>query len=338
MQTRGGPAANFDQQSAVVLHCAGLLGHCPQVLIEVIRALIDDVPLVAIVRTEEQRRDLITLLVDWGLPAHNLTYVRIPAAGLWLRDYAPAFMRSPDGRLSVITSDPDPARPDDALAASHLAGALGLPVTRIPLSLAGGNLLANGHGLAVMTQAVIAANQPRRYDGRAVAGLLHRHCGISQCVMLKPLRGERTGNVDRFATFVTPDTIVVGQYDADADPLSAATLDENASILARLRMLDGRNLRVVRVPMPPNRGGIWRSYTNVIFANGKLLMPTYPTIDPRGARAAAQVYESLLPDCKVIPIDCDALIEYGGALRCVSTAVPTSPELSASSARSSGSA
>jgi agmatine/peptidylarginine deiminase len=156
--------------------------------------------------------------------------------------------------------------------------------------------------------------------------------------MLKPLRGERTGHVDVFASFATPDTIVIGRYDASADPVNAAVLDENASILSRVRMLDGRPLRVARIPMPPSRGGVWRSYTKVIYANGKVLMPSYPTLDPRGFRTASEAYSRLLPEWKVIPIDCDALVEYGGALRCVSTTVPGSPRLSASSARSSESA
>jgi hypothetical protein len=135
-------------------------------------------------------------------------------------------------------------------------------------------------------------------------------------VFLEPLVGEQTGHVDMFATFVSSDVVVVGEYSPDADPLNAEILDRNAQRLAAVRTSRGP-LRVLRIPMPPHTLDVWRTYTNVLFANGTLVVPTYPGIDPQGEAEALAIYKHLLPGWTVVGVDCNRLIEWGGAVHCV---------------------
>ena len=81
-------------------------------------------------------------------------------------------------------------------------------------------------------------------------------------------------------------------------------------------------LRVIRIPMPPHKDGNWRTYTNVVFANGALLVPVYRGVDRAGREKALELFARLLPGWQVIGIDCTTLIQGGGALRCISTGVP----------------
>jgi len=81
--------------------------------------------------------------------------------------------------------------------------------------------------------------------------------------------------------------------------------------------IDGRKIRVVRVPMPHHHDDIWRSHTNVVYLNGLLLVPTYPATDDEGAMQAVATYQKLLPTWRVQPIDAEALATLGGALHCV---------------------
>ena len=74
--------------------------------------------------------------------------------------------------------------------------------------------------------------------------------------------------------------------------------------------------------MPPYNGKFCRTYTNVIYANGRVLVPHYPDVDPGLERAAHGVYRSLLRGWDVVPIDCGNVIVGGGALRCLSAHVP----------------
>ncbi len=45
-------------------------------------------------------------------------------------------------------------------------------------------------------------------------------------------------------------------------------------------------MQVVRIPMPSHKDGNWRTYTNVIYANGVVLVPQYPDADAELDRVA----------------------------------------------------
>jgi agmatine deiminase len=128
--------------------------------------------------------------------------------------------------------------------------------------------------------------------------------------------GESTGHVDMFATFTSPDTIVVGQFNPHFDAVNAQILDRNAEQLAQVRTRRGR-LYVERMAMPHHHDGIWRTYTNVVYANRVVLVPVYPETDPDGSREALSLYSRLLPERKVVGINAENLSALGGALHCV---------------------
>jgi agmatine/peptidylarginine deiminase len=154
-----------------------------------------------------------------------------------------------------------------------------------------------------------------------VGYLLNRYYGFEQAIALEALAGEETAHVDLFAAFTTADTVVVGQYDPDVDRKNAELLDRNAERLGSITTSVGR-LKVERIPMPTNAGGVWRSYTNVIFANGTLLVPVYNDVKDPGREQALETYARLLPGWEIKTIDATRLIRNRGALRCVSVNVP----------------
>jgi agmatine/peptidylarginine deiminase len=134
--------------------------------------------------------------------------------------------------------------------------------------------------------------------------------------MLESLVGERTGHVDMFATFTSPTTVLVGAYTEEQDPDNAAILDRNAARLSQVRTSQGP-LRVVRIPMPPHDNNTWRTYTNVVYANGVVLVPIYPSLDHAGRRLALEIFSKELPTWKVVGIDATEIIEIDGALHCM---------------------
>ena len=81
-------------------------------------------------------------------------------------------------------------------------------------------------------------------------------------------------------------------------------------------------MQVYRIPMPPRWGAAWRSYTNIILANGILLMPSFSDVDPAIEDAAEEVYRTLLPAWEVKRINCDALVKEEGQLHCMSYNLP----------------
>ena len=118
-----------------------------------------------------------------------------------------------------------------------------------------------------------------------------------------------------FATFVDKYTVIVGQYDRRIDQVNAAILDRNANALANTR-INGHNLRVIRVPMPTNRDGVWRTYTNVIYANGVVLMPCYRGDKTTDLAKAKKAFSDAMPGWDVETVVADDLIVQDGALHC----------------------
>ena len=149
--------------------------------------------------------------------------------------------------------------------------------------------------------------------------------GARQIVALEHLSGEGTGHIDMYACFTSPDTILVGEYDEFVDPDNAAALDRNAARLAEVPIGSGK-LKVIRVPMPTNQDGVWRSFTNVIFANGTLLVPAYPDVDLSGGERALAIYCRLLPGWRVFGVDVSTMARHQGGLRCVTLYVPETGE------------
>jgi agmatine/peptidylarginine deiminase len=322
MHTNNCMPADFEKQSAIVLGCNELFPYHPRVLVELCAALIDKIALIAIVENEEQRKQVITLLCDWGLPAHLLHFVSLPVKGMWVRDYGPAFVRAREGAITILDAEYlETDRPEDDKAPSELAALLRLPVSPVPLICEGGNLLSNGQGLCLTTAALANRNATRGYSMQKVSDILAAYYGFRQVMVLKPLISEPTGHIDMFATFVTPNVVVVGRYDPKIDPVNADVLDENARILSASRTAFGP-LRVVRIPMPSNRGGIWKTFTNVIYANGTLIMPTYGAAELEAQKEAVATYQRLLPDWEIVGIDATTVIKQRGSLRCVSINIP----------------
>lgn len=312
--------ADYERQSAILIGVNELLPHHPHILTGLVSALIDRLPVIAVITGEEQRRDLLTTLCDWGLPAHRVHAIRSPAIGLWVRDYGPSFVKR-DGRVCVLDAKywyPD--RPDDDQFPTDLARLLDVDVRDVPLTVEGGNLLSNGRGLAVTSTVLLNRNAPR-FTPQQVLKEMTAHYGFRTVSCLPPLKTGMTDHSDMFATFTSPDTILLGKYEASEDPVNAALLDRAAAAMRGLDTGVGP-LKVERIPMPPHRDGIWRTYTNAVYANDVVVVPTYAGVDDRIEREALDTYRRLLPGRDVVTVEATSLARTGGALRCVTLNIP----------------
>jgi len=312
----------FEPQSAMLVSCGILAGSYPEEFVALVRALDGHIPLIGLVDCEADRRMAVTLLSDWGISPDVIQFVCLPARTPWIRDYGPTFVRLATGQ--VVLLDPEyhiAALRDEDATPVGLAHLLRLPYAQVPVLLEGGNLIGNGRGLAVTTTHLMRRNAPRGLTQQEMGRILHEFYGLRQWTVLHPLTTELTGHVDMFVTFTAPDTVLVGAYDPRIDPINAEVLDDNAAILAQVRTATGP-LRVERIPMPTNHGSTFRTYTNVVYANGVVLMPTYPDADRRAEALARQTYERLLPGWRVEPIHVPELTKQQGALRCATLNVP----------------
>ncbi len=274
-----------------------------------------------LVRHEQHRQAVADQFQQAGGAASRLRFLPLPFANAWVRDFGPVVVKSFDGgfdmldfRTTLNITEASPERQLDDDVPQRVAAALGLKAVSVPLVLDGGNLLSNGAGLCISTHELQSANPGKSYE--EIAALVREYLGGDQLILLEPLAGERTKHVDMFCTFTAPDTVVIAECNPAADPQNAAILDRNAEQLAQVRTHCGP-LKVVRIPLPPPpERNQWATYTNVIYANGLLLVPSYAGVDAAIEQQVLATYRRLLPTWKVQSIDATTLLRGLGSLHC----------------------
>jgi agmatine/peptidylarginine deiminase len=315
----------FEHQDALMLGVNELLEYHPQTLCDLVGAIGGRMEIVALISSADQQQRTIDLLTSHQIPTDHIHFFLWPASSMWVQDFGPVIsvgreLRVLDFTYQFLERDVENQLPL-AFAATY-----GMKIEHVHLSMEGGNLLSNGRGLCLSSSSLIAENESRKYDLQKVGGILQHYFHFKQWTYMTPLIGEPTGHVDMFATFTSPTTVLVGAYESGDDPQNTALLEESARTLAEVK-IDGEPLRVVRIPMPPHRDGLWRTYTNVIFANGVVLVPQYPDCCPELDRRALEIYREVLPDWQVVGINASTLIAKRGSLHCCSLNLPIMPSL-----------
>lgn len=317
LQSIGTLPGEFERQQAMLLACDPLVQSLPKLFTDLVQRLNGRVQVVALVHGNAGRDKALKLLAQEEVTSAGIHFINLRHNSMWARDFGPHAVYGADGLWSLVDAEytcPDRSADDDVPLS--LARALAMPVARGDLRIDGGNLLSNGSGLLLATSALMKRNISPGVSAEAVRRKLGEYYGAREVVFLEPLAGEPTEHIDMFATFTAPDTLIIGQIDPQVDAVNAAILDRNAARLAALRS-GGRGLRIVRIPMPRHSNHTWGTYTNVVYANGLVLVPVSTAIDPEGSATALAAYRELLPTWQVEPFNADPLVALGGALHCV---------------------
>jgi agmatine/peptidylarginine deiminase len=309
--------AEFEPQEAILIGWTEEDPIIRHVLIEIVQNVSPHVPVMILVDDETERAAADLALQSSGVRKRSIHLVQIPGDTIWLRDFGPLTVYRSDRQAELLNHEyADGKRPWDDRAPASLARMLRMPLRNVPLMLEGGNLLSNGQGLILTSSKFLEQNTGRGLGPGQLIDRLQNELGARQTIVLEPLDGEPTGHVDMFAAFLDANTVVLGQYDRRLDDVNAEILDRNARRLEKVSTAGGR-LRVIRIPMPPHRENEWPTYTNMVFADGVVLVPVYAGIDPQGRAAALSTLRRLMPDRRIISIDCRDLIRLGGALHCI---------------------
>lgn len=307
----------FERQGALLLACRELIDTLPELFLDIVWNTRGKIEIIALVSDANECAKATALLRASSTPDEHVHFVELSHDTMWARDYGPMILSSKTGRPVAIDAVYDVGRANDDRVPEALARLFDLRVVRMPARIDGGNLLSNGEGLAITTSRLfIDEDASEVIDTESMCEAMRRIYGLERVVILEPLDGEPTGHVDMFATFPSANTVVVARCDPEFDPENAAILDRNAAKLSKLQTAKGP-LRVIRIPMPPHDDGIWRTYTNVVYANGVLLVPIYARLDQVERTKAIDTFVRLLPQWKVVGINANHIIESDGALHCI---------------------
>jgi len=319
----------FDPQDILCLGGEGLVDLDKDLAAAILCAVAPEVRVAVLVGSPEGQATVDRLLAANGLTDERVRPIRLTGVSLWVRDFGPVTVTDTLGRRSLVEFHSAARRGNrmDDDAPPFLARILDLALLGNALELEGGDLVTNGRGLGVLSSRVAEGNagypdMSAPDIARTVASVL----GFENVVLVQSLAGEGSGHVDRFCNFVAPDLALVGRFAPGVESSNAARLDQIAKDLAGLPTLDGP-LRVERIVQPDPADGFWRSYTTAVFANGVVLVPTYPDYCPELDAEALATYRRLLPDRQVVGLDASRLIRSHGTLRDVTLNIPTGSPL-----------
>lgn len=322
----------FEPQAALLLAAHDLLQQQPELLAELVAAVQQRMLVWILASHPGDLPRAGALLEARGVPPERVRFLASAVETMWVRDYGPLFGRQPDGQPVLLDFEhPEGARRDapragDDSAPERIAEVLGIPRRAVPLKLGNGNFVCNGDGTFVSTWAAVFDNHDKGHDLESMGRLLAHELALREWVVLAPLKREPTHDADMFVSFAAEDLALVGRLDPAADPENAAILDEAAALLAGKPTSLGP-LRVERIPMPPPRGEFWRSYTNAIYANGVVLVPSFSGVAPALEAEAFRVWRAALPGWELRSIPADAVARRGGLLHCLSQTLPGYLEL-----------
>ncbi len=247
----------------------------------------------------------------------EIEWVGLRTDSIWMRDYGPQFIETQTEAQAVVDLDYYADRRQDDDFPSAFAQEFDLPSYGPGLELAGGNFQVDGAGACFVSWAAAESNTEER-----VRETLTDYFGCEQIVFMDYLVEESTHHIDMWMKFVSPQTVLVGDYSYRGDEILAYPDTVNEGILDSVAgKLVGLGYQVVRIPQPAS---IWyepfatftiRTYTNSSFANQTILIPVYG--DPTDATALA-IYDQVLPtEVNEVGIDSSYIINFGGAMHCI---------------------
>ena len=266
----------------------------------------------------------------------NLERVRFflhPTNDAWCRDHGPAFLVNPDAAEKKVIVDWNynawgnkyPPYDLDDVIPTLVGKALGLPVYHPGIVMEGGSVDFNGAGtLITSTCCLLNPNRNPDLDREQIEGYLRDYYGVEQILWVKEgIIGDDTdGHIDDTVRFVNADTVITVIED-DATDDNYQLLKDNLADLTVMRLLNGKQLNIVELPMPEavihEDQRLPASYANFYIANESVIVPTFRC--DRDEKAL-RIIQDCFPSRRVVGIDSTDIIWGLGSFHCLSQQEP----------------
>ena len=276
-----------------------------------------------------------------ALNLENVDILQADLNTIWIRDYGANTVYGSwnDDRLLVdwIYNRP---RPDDDIIPDVLAEHLELDLystTAEPYNLmnTGGNWMSDGFGTAFESELVLDENQGGstwwtdfpNHTTEEIEGIFEDFMGVHTFIKMPTLPYDGIHHIDMHMKLLDESTLMVSEYpEGVADgPQINANVDY---ILSNFTTKWGTPFNIIRIPSPPqigggypNTGGWYETYSNAVFVNEKILLPTYYE---EYDTTAIRIWEEAMPGYEIVGIDCDgseSIISLSGAIHCITHSV-----------------
>ncbi len=290
---------------------------------EIVRINVKDEQMAAFAKQQLQ-------LVDVDL--HKVEFFEFETNDAWCRDHGPAFLINNETKQKVIVDwgynawggKYPPFDLDDVIP-TKIGKHYGIPVFHPGIIMEGGSVDFNGKGTVLTTTAcLLNKNRNPHLNQQQIEEYLYNYYGTEQVLWLGDgIVGDDTdGHIDDITRFVTEDTVVTVVEDNKNDE-NYHLLQENLQQLKTMRLLNGKQLDIIELPMPDavihEDQRLPASYANFYISNAAVVVPTYRC---KNDDKALEILQGCFPERKVIGIDSTDIIWGLGSFHCLSQQEP----------------
>ncbi len=286
--------------------------------------------------TTQNETSVSNYLTGEGVDLTNVEFLNVGSNSIWIRDYAGNTIYSEDvGERALTDWIYNRPRPLDNIMPTAHANMVGMPIYVTDtgtndLVNTGGNYMSDGLGNAFASKLILDENEPGNPYGvsakteEEIDGIMYAYMGIENYIKMETLPYDAIHHIDMHMKLLDEETLLVSKYpNGVADgPQIEANIDY---VLSNFQSPFGTPYDVKWIDAPPSTsgsypdtGGYYRTFSNAVFINKSIIVPTYrPEVD----EPALAYIQELLPGYNVVGIDVDNpeenLIASLGAIHCI---------------------
>lgn len=305
----------------------------PNILRQIVAAAVEECQVII---TTQNEASVSNYLTSNGVDLTNVTFMDTDWDSIWIRDYAGNTIYSDDvGERALTDWIYNRPRPNDDVMPSAHASLVGMPIYITDtgsndLVNTGGNFMSDGLGTGFASELILEENEAGNPYGvsakteEEVDEIMNAYMGIDRYIKMETLPYDAIHHIDMHMKLLDEETLLVSEYpEGVADgPQIEANIEY---VLSNFQSSFGTPYKVEWIPAPPSTngnypdtGGHYRTFTNAVFINGTVLVPTYrPEVD----EPALERWQELLPGYNIVGIDVDNpgenLISLFGAIHCI---------------------
>ncbi len=275
--------------------------------------------------------------IEASLPEYDINPDQIkilvnPTNDAWCRDHGPAFLINPTTQQRMIVNwgynawggKYPPFDADNQLPV-HIAQHRQLPYATPGIIMEGGSVEFNGAGTILTSrECLLNENRNPHLNQAQIEQYLYDYYGAEQVLWVNDgIMGDDTdGHIDDTVRFVNEDTVITMVEPNKADD-NHRILEENLQLLKPMRLLNGKQLNIVEIPMPtPVVVDGFRtpaSYANFLICNAGVLVPTF---DCKNDEVALDILAQVFKDRPVIGLPSTKIIWGQGSFHCLTQQEP----------------
>jgi len=273
-------------------------------------------------------------LQNAGVDLSKVEFFFHPTNDAWCRDHGPAFLINPDAAADkkvIVDWDYNawgnkyPPYDLDDVVPTLIGKHYNIPVFHPKIVMEGGSVEFNGKGtIMTSTACLLNPNRNPHLNQQQIEKYLYDYYGAEQILWVNDgIVGDDTdGHIDDTVRFTNEDTVLTVVEENKQDE-NYQLLQDNLQQLQQMRLLNGKQLNIVELPMPDtvmyDDQRLPASYANFYIANHAVIVPVFNCAKDD---KALQIIQGCFPDRKVVGIDSTEIIWGLGSFHCMSQQEP----------------